>query len=113
MPLIKQKDEGTLMSNLRNGNGQAMLYQSTDPLRYGPISMASRLELQPEASVGFHRHDCDEEVYAIVSGEGIYEFDGGCCSVFPGDIFVTKKGMSHGLKNTGKAPLIFFAVVAR
>jgi len=113
MPLIKQKEEGILVSNLRNGNGSAMLYQSTDPLGNGIISLASRVELQPESSVGFHIHDCDEEVYGIVSGEGIYEFDGGSCPVFPGDIFVTKKGMSHGLKNTGKGNLIFFAVVAK
>ena len=30
----------------------------------------------------------------------------------PGDIFVTRKGMSHGLRNNGGEPLIFFAVVA-
>jgi len=113
MPLIKQSDQGTVKSNIRNGKGRGVAYPSTDTLSEGPISMASRIELEPEASVGFHLHDCDEEVYAIVSGEGIYEFDGGSYQALPGDIFVTKKGMSHGLKNTGRETLVFFAVVAR
>lgn len=113
MPLIKQSDQGTVKSNIRNGKGRGVAYPSIDTLSEGPISMASRIELEPEASVGFHLHDCDEEVYAIVSGEGIYEFDGGSYPALPGDIFVTKKGMSHGLKNTGRETLVFFAVVAR
>ena len=37
-----------------------------------PLAMASRIELEPGASIGLHKHETDEEVYAIVSGNGVY-----------------------------------------
>ncbi|MDO5562526.1 MAG: cupin domain-containing protein, partial [Synergistaceae bacterium] len=101
MPLIKQSDEYVIKDGMREGKGTARLFHATASLAEGPIGLASRIELEPGASIGFHLHDCDEEVYAIVSGRGVYEFDGGECQASQGDIFTTKKGMSHGLRNTG------------
>lgn len=111
MPLIKQSDSAGNAENMRGGRGRARLFASPLP-DGGPIRLASRIELEPGASIGLHRHDTDEEVYAIVSGRGIYSYDGGECEARAGDIFTTKKGMSHALKNIGSEPLIFFAVVA-
>ena len=104
--LIKQDDEPRTVSNIRGGDGEARIFASPLPAR-GPLTLASRIELAPGASIGPHRHDSDEEVYAILSGEGVY-----ICPALPGDIFTTKKGMSHALKNRGGEPLVFFAVVA-
>ena len=109
--LIKQDDEPRTVSNIRGGDGEARIFASPLPAR-GPLTLASRIELAPGASIGQHRHDSDEEVYAILSGEGVYIYDGGECPALPGDIFTTKKGMSHALKNRGGEPLVFFAVVA-
>lgn len=113
MSLIKQINKPIVKSNIRNGNGEVKIFQAFSANEQSPITFAARLELDPGASIGFHLHDCDEESYSIVSGKGIYEFDGGQCPALPGDIFVTKLGMSHGLRNTGDAPLVFFAVVGR
>ncbi|MBR4401611.1 MAG: cupin domain-containing protein [Synergistes sp.] len=112
MSLIKQSDTGKKAANIRGGAGEALIFASSLP-EEGPLSLASRIELAPGSSIGLHRHDEDEEIYAIVSGEGIYSYDGGECEALAGDIFTTKKGMSHALKNTGKTPLVFFAVVAK
>ncbi len=113
MTLIKQSQNGIKMTGLRDGSGDAFIFPSESPLDEGPIRMASRIELAPGASIGLHLHHQDEEVYAIISGEGLYGFDGGECRAKTGDIFVTKKGSSHSLKNNGNSPLIFFAVVAQ
>lgn len=113
MPLIKQKAEGVTQSNIRGGEGRATLFHADAPLEDGPVTMAARIELEPGASIGFHLHDCNEEVYAVMSGEGTYEFDGGSCPAAAGDIFTTRKGMSHGLRNTGSSKLVIFAVVAK
>ncbi len=111
MSLIKQSDNGKKVLNIRGGAGEALIFASSLP-EEGPLSLASRIELAPGASIGLHRHDTDEEVYAIASGLGIYSYDGGECEARAGDIFTTKRGMSHALRNTGSDPLIFFAVVA-
>lgn len=112
MGTIKQEEIGVMREGLRGGQGGALFFPAPIPDKNGAIRMAARIELQTGSSVGFHRHDTDEEVYAILSGEGIFEFDGGECPVLPGDLFVTRRGMSHGLRNTGKTSLVFFAVVA-
>ena len=111
MPLIKQSDKAEHKSNMRGGKGNAKVFATPLP-EDGPVRLASRIELEPGTSIGFHRHETDEEVYAVASGEGIFYFDGGECPARAGDIFTTKKGMSHALKNTGKTPLVFFAVIA-
>ena len=111
MPLIKQSEKAEIEAIIRGGEGEAQLFASLLP-EGGPLRLASRIELAPGAAIGLHRHDCDEEVYAIVSGEGLYSYDSGECPARAGDIFTTKKGMSHALKNCGDGPLVFFAVVA-
>jgi len=112
MPLIKQNKDGITYKHIQNGMRGSSVFPALMANTGGIIKVASRIELQPGASVGFHCHTFDEETYAIMSGEGIFEFDGGECRALPGDIFVTQMGMSHGLKNTGHTSLIFFAVAA-
>ncbi|WP_455599333.1 cupin domain-containing protein [Cloacibacillus sp.] len=113
MALIKQDEKPEITANLRGGIGEARIFASLIPPSCGPLTFASRIELAPGASIGLHRHDDDEEVYAVISGEGVYIYDGDECPARAGDIFTTKKGMSHALKNCGGVPLIFFAVVAK
>ncbi|ANZ43823.1 cupin domain-containing protein [Cloacibacillus porcorum] len=113
MALIRQDEKPEITANLRGGSGEARIFASPLISSCGPLTFASRIELAPGASIGLHRHEDDEEVYAVVSGEGLYIYDGGECPAHAGDIFTTKKGMSHALKNCGGVPLIFFAVVAK
>ncbi|QTX32208.1 cupin domain-containing protein [Aminithiophilus ramosus] len=113
MASIGQSKEGVVGEKLRGGEGRATLFPAPLAGGEGAVTLAARIELEPGSSVGFHRHDDDEEVYAILSGEGIFLSDEGSCPVGPGDLFVTQRGSSHGLRNTGKGALIFFAVVAR
>jgi mannose-6-phosphate isomerase-like protein (cupin superfamily) len=72
------------------------------------------LTLQPGASIGVHKHEVNEDAYIIVSGEGVFTDGNGKESVVRGgDITIARKGESHGLKNTGKEPLVFLDVVAQ
>ncbi len=111
--LIKQPSEGVEKTALRDGQGRAVVYAAPLGEQKSGFTFAARIELEPGASVGFHCHDHDEEVYALISGEGIFLHDTGESPIKPGDLFVTQKGMSHGLRNTGTEPLVFFALVAQ
>lgn len=113
MPLIKQNSKAETKSGLRGGTGIAEMFVSP-VVENRAFTMANRCELEPGASIGFHKHIDDEEVYAIVSGEGVYGYDEGETTAGPGDIFVTHTGMSHALRNTSSTePLVFFAVMAK
>lgn len=71
------------------------------------------MTLQPGSSIGFHRHENNEDTYIIVSGVGIFtDSDGRSYKVKAGDVTIARKGQSHGLANTGKEPLVFVDVIA-
>lgn len=75
------------------------------------FQMVSRIELDPGSSIGPHLHGENEEVYWILSGEGIYNEDGTEVPAGPGDVFIALQGHTHGLKNTGSGPLEMIAVI--
>ena len=111
--LIKQPDEYVVIEGVRSGKGMVKVFRA--PIRKDSAYAAvMRMELAPGASVGLHQHKEDEEVYAIVSGTGLFLYEGGECPAKGGDVFVTHKGMYHGLKNlSADSPLVYFAVPTR
>ena len=78
------------------------------------FQMAASQTLMPGSSLGYHRHEDNEELYVVLSGEGtFYDNDEKGLPVGPGDITLTRKGESHGLANTGSVPLIFLAAIVK
>jgi len=71
------------------------------------------MTLQPRDSIGWHKHESNEDAYIIISGEGIFkDTDGQEYAVKAGDVTIARKGGSHALVNTGKQPLVFLDVIA-
>jgi mannose-6-phosphate isomerase-like protein (cupin superfamily) len=65
--------------------------------------------LHPGAAIGYHPQK-EDEVYYILSGEGIMQMNGAEFPVKPGDAILTRPGSSHGLKQTGKDDLTLIIV---
>ena len=76
------------------------------------FQMVSQIELDPGSCIGSHLHGENEEIYWILSGEGVYNEDGTEVPAGPGDMFLALQGHTHGLKNTGTGPLVMIAVIA-
>jgi mannose-6-phosphate isomerase-like protein (cupin superfamily) len=68
--------------------------------------------LHPGAAIGYHLQK-EDEVYYILSGEGVMQMNGREFSVKPGDAILTRPGSSHGLKQTGKDDLTLIIVYER
>ncbi len=112
--MLKNKDEGIKSEKLGgSGKGKAMRYPVDIPDGDGAFTMTARIELEPGASIGYHTHSENEEVYFIMSGEGTYCEDGEKITVKPGDIMLCRKGHSHGIENSGAAVLVMGAAIAR
>ncbi|WP_248925230.1 cupin domain-containing protein [Paenibacillus hamazuiensis] len=62
-------------------------------------------EIPPKSSIGYHKHGDNEEVYAILEGEGTMTVNGESRKVTAGDVILNKRGWSHGLENHSDAPL--------
>ena len=70
--------------------------------------------LEPGNGVGYHQHEDNEELYAIISGNGTFTDNDRVEKVVgPGDITLTLKGEWHGIINTGNEPLHFLAIIAK
>jgi len=65
--------------------------------------------LHPGAAIGYHLQK-EDEVYYILSGEGVMQMNDKEFPVKPGDAILTRPGSSHGLKQTGKDDLALIIV---
>lgn len=112
--MLKNKDEGVKAEKLGgSGKGCAMRFPVEIPDDGGAFTMTTRIELEPGASIGYHLHGDNEEVYFIMSGVGTYCEDGEKHAVKAGDIMLCRKGHSHGLENTGAETLVMGAAIAK
>jgi quercetin dioxygenase-like cupin family protein len=62
-------------------------------------------ELEPGASIGYHEHGENEELYAVLEGRGVMHVNGQVREVTAGDVILNRPGWSHGLENHSDAPL--------
>ncbi|NLW55107.1 MAG: cupin domain-containing protein [Firmicutes bacterium] len=78
---------------------------------YGKGRVFTHSTLEPGASIGFHIHENEAETYYIYSGEGEFNDNGVIKTVSAGDVTFTGVGEGHGLKNSGREPLEFIALI--
>ena len=102
-----------MKEKIRGGRGKALVVDYLAAGEMAGVLMASRITLEPGASVGEHPHPETEELYLVLEGEGTGILDGEAFDVGPGDAWLCKAGHTHGLMNDGKEPLAFFAVLTR
>ena len=70
--------------------------------------------LAPGSSVPFfHHHKQNEELYIILSGNGVFSLDGNNEEVSSGSIVKVSPKVSRGIKNTGNDALVYICIQAR
>lgn len=108
-----QKDmKVEVREKMRGGNGQVQLMHifNSDEFK-GKCRMFSQITLEPGCSIGKHEHDQEEEIYYILSGNGIADDNGQLVEIGPGDAIKTGGGEFHSITNNGTEPMTFLAVV--
>jgi mannose-6-phosphate isomerase-like protein (cupin superfamily) len=65
---------------------------------------------QPMSHVAPHTHRVQEQVYHVVSGEGLMELNGERSVMRPGDFVFIPPGVEHAIYNTGTEDLTFFVI---
>lgn len=70
--------------------------------------------LEPGQAVPFfHKHKQNEEVYIVLSGEGVFVLDGEEIAVSSGSIVRVAPGVSRCNRNTGKENLCYICIQAK
>jgi len=88
---------------------RSLIYNDNSGIKTMRLGM---IILEPNTTVGAHRHNCEELLY-ILSGRGIITVDGKEYEVEKGDSVYIKENLLHGpQKNTGDKELKYLYVVS-
>ena len=68
----------------------------------------SQLIIAPGIAVPIHTHDPQVDSILMVSGQGEGYVNGEWRNVGPGDYLFVPAEIEHGIRNTGKEPLVLF-----
>ncbi len=112
--MIKTKDamETEVRPGMRGGMGAVSVQHFFKPEEItAKTRLCARLTLPPGASIGTHQHEHEDEVYIVLSGEGILDDGHSKTPVRAGDAVLTGKGESHAIANTGRDVLEIIAVI--
>ena len=107
-PLLRDSFKGG-----EGGGWSRFLLPPNSEIEGSSFSMIAENTLNPGASIGYHLHDEDDELFVIIEGEGMYREDNEDYLVARGDMMLLRKGHQHGLTNTSDVPLRLLAVIAR
>ena len=67
---------------------------------------------RPGDGVAVHAHPEQEQIYHVLSGEGLLEIDGEARVVDGGTIVFVPPGVMHGITNTGFEQLVFLVITS-
>ncbi|HHY36913.1 MAG TPA: cupin domain-containing protein [Firmicutes bacterium] len=97
---------------VRDGKGEVeMIHAFTKEELNGKARLCALTRIPPGASIGYHPHEGEAEIYYILHGQGRVNDNGNIQVVGPGDAVLTGGGASHSIENIGEEPLEFFAVI--
>jgi len=114
--MIRQPTDMTteVRPQMRGGTGEVTIQHLFRPEEFGAkVRLCARLAIPPGASIGPHTHADEDEVYLIVSGNGLLDEGAQTTRVNPGDAILTGKGASHAVRNDGTAPLEILAFISK
>jgi len=101
-----------LRERMRDGAGSVeILHVVRKEELHGAARLFARLRIPPGASIGYHEHHGEEEIFYILSGSGAVNDNGAQVTVGPGDAVRTVSGTGHSIENTGTEPLELMAVI--
>ena len=78
----------------------------------GAWDFALRVVMPPNSSMGLHQHGNDEEMYIILSGEGLMTIEGKEQRVAKGDMILNQPFGNHGLLNDSKQDIELLIIQA-
>ena len=79
----------------------------------GSCRVFSILTLIPGASIGYHVHEGETELFYFLEGNGRFQDDDRIYDISAGDATATFSGHGHGVENTGDTNLVLLACIVK
>lgn len=116
--LVSERKQSENLKHLVDGIGRRPMYEERrwgeykviDYIEFpdGFCALTKQLTLRPECSISYQRHNCREEIWTFINGEGEIVLDGERKPVKRGDVINIPKGKLHALRAI--TPLTFIEV---
>lgn len=106
--------EREVREKMRGGNGSVEIKHifREDQLT-AKARLFAHLRLPAGSSIGFHKHEGEEEIFYILSGRGIVNDNGVEREVAAGDAVLTGGGAGHSVEAIGNEALEMIAVILK
>ena len=114
MSIVRRADERPYSEKqLFGGEGVAEMHPILNGAEemYGKGRLFSQITVNPGCSIGYHEHHGESEIFAVMSGNGVFNDNGTEVPVSAGDVLVTKSGDGHGIACAGSCPLELIALI--
>lgn len=114
--MIKRPDElrKDVVVKLMDGEGEINRVHLLETEQFnGHGRLYAKHILAPGASIGFHKHEGEQEAYYILKGEALYSDNGNEVSIKAGDFTLCPSGEGHAIKNTGSEDLEFIGLIMK
>ncbi len=106
----KQDMPVSVKEQMRGGNGCAKLTALSAQLP-AHTRLFSTITLEPGASIGYHVHENETELFYFVSGKARVRDDENTYEMLPGDSMSTGSGHGHAVESIGGEPLVLVACI--
>ena len=98
--------------HMRGGSGTAELTALAREIPKN-LRLFTMIRLAPGASIGYHVHENETELFYFLSGAGTVNDNGERVKVSAGDTMSTPSGFGHAVENDGDEDLTLLAVIVR
>lgn len=106
--LVSERKKSENLKTIVDGIGKRPMYEERRWGEYkvvdfvefpdGFSALTKQLTLQPGCSISYHRHNCREEIWTFINGEGEIVLEGECRPVKRGDVVTIPKGKLHAIR---------------
>ena len=98
--------------NMKGGDGTVYVteFVSANELN-GKGRLFGNIHLDPGASIGYHVHEGESELFYVIRGEALYNDNGTEYPLCVGDTAVVTAGNGHCIANRGTEPVDLIALI--
>ena len=108
----RDRQSHSIREFMRGGKKQVLQTTLSEKLPEN-VRIFSILTLLPGASIGYHVHENETELFYFMEGCGRVQDDDRVVDVCDGDSMATFSGHGHSVENTGDTNLVILATIIR
>ena len=112
MITYQHQQDHSVREFMRGGKKQVEMTKLSAQLP-GNMRLFNVLTLVPGASIGYHVHENETELFYFLEGNGRVRDDNQYHDISAGDAMATFSGHGHGVENTGDTNLVILAAIVK